>query len=70
LACILTAANEIVVEAFLKGKITFPDIWIVNEQIMQKATFIDKPTLDDYIATDREARIYASEIVSILQMKN
>lgn len=70
LACILNAANEIVVEAFLKGKIAFPDIWIVNEQIMQKATFIGKPTLDDYMATDREARIYASEIVSKLQLKN
>jgi len=70
LACILNAANEIVVEAFLKGKITFPDIWIVNEQIMQKSTFIAKPTLDDYMATDREARAYATEMVGILQLKN
>ena len=70
LACILNAANETVVEAFLKGKITFPDIWIVNEQIMQKSTFIAKPTLDDYMATDREARAYATEMVGILQLKN
>ncbi len=70
LACILNAANEIVVEAFLKGKITFPDIWNVNEQIMQKSTFIAKPTLDDYMATDREARAYAAEMVAILQIKN
>ncbi len=70
LACILNAANEIVVEAFLQGKITFPDIWAVNEQVMQKSTFIAKATLDDYIATDREARAYASGIVSILQLKN
>jgi len=70
LACILNAANEIVVEAFLKGKITFPDIWNVNEQIMQKSTFIAKPTLDDYMATDREARAYATEMVGILQLKN
>ena len=70
LACILNAANEIVVEAFLKGKITFPDIWYVNEQVMQKSTFIAQPTIDDYMATDREARAYASEIVSILQLKN
>jgi len=69
LACILNAANEIVVEAFLKGKITFPDIWNVNEQIMQKSTFIAKPTLDDYMATDREARAYATEMVGILQLK-
>ncbi|MCX6236604.1 MAG: 1-deoxy-D-xylulose-5-phosphate reductoisomerase [Bacteroidia bacterium] len=70
LACILNAANEIVVEAFLKGKISFPEIWIVNEQIMQKSTFINKPTLDDYMATDRESRTYASEMVSKLQLKN
>ena len=70
LACILNAANEIVVEAFLKGKIAFPDIWIVNEQIMQKSTFISQPTLDDYIATDREARAYAAEMVGLLQLKN
>jgi len=70
LACILNAANEIVVEAFLNGKIRFPDIWIVNEQVMQKSNFIARPTLDDYISTDSEARAYASEIVSILQLKN
>ena len=70
LACILNAANEIVVEAFMNGRITFPDIWIVNEQIMQKSTFIAQPSLDDYIATDREARAYAAEMVSILQLKN
>lgn len=70
LACILNAANEIVVEAFLKGKITFPDIWNVNEQIMQKSTFIANPTLDDYMATDCEARTYAAEMVGILQIKN
>ena len=70
LACILNAANEIVVEAFLKGKITFPDIWNVNEMVMQKSTFIAQPTLGDYIATDSEARAYASEIVSKLQLKN
>lgn len=70
LACILNAANEIAVEAFLKGKISFPDIWIVNEAIMQKSNFIAHPNLDDYIATDREAREYAAELVGILQLKN
>jgi len=70
LACILNAANEIVVAAFLKGGIAFPDIWKVNEQIMQKSMFISQPTLDDYIATDREARAYATEMVSKLQLKN
>ncbi len=69
LACILNAANEIVVEAFLKGRISFSEIWKVNELIMKKATFIQKPTLDDYMATDLEARAYASEMVSTLELK-
>jgi 1-deoxy-D-xylulose-5-phosphate reductoisomerase len=70
LACILNAANEIVVEAFLKGKIAFPDIWKVNEQMMQKSTFISRPTLEDYMVTDSETRAYAAEMVSMLQLKN
>jgi len=70
LACILNAANEIAVEAFLKGKISFPDIWNVNEAIMQKSTFISHPNLDDYIATDLETREYAAELVGLLQLKN
>lgn len=70
LACILNASNEIVVDAFLKGNISFRDIWKVNEQMMSKSTFIAKPTLDDYIATDCETRAYASEMVTLLQIKN
>jgi 1-deoxy-D-xylulose-5-phosphate reductoisomerase len=69
MACILNAANEIAVEAFLAGKISFPEIWLLNEQIMQKSVFIARPTLDDYIATDNEARGYASEMVEIFQLK-
>ena len=70
LACILNAANEIAVDAFLKNRITFPDIWLINEQLMRKSTFIARPTLDDYLATDREARIYALEIVDTLKLKH
>lgn len=63
LACILNASNEIVVEAFLRGRIKFPHIWQVNEEVMQKSQFILHPTLDDYIATDLEARAYTGELV-------
>ncbi len=70
LACILNAANEIAVEAFLKGNISFPDIWNINEVLMQKLFFIQSPTLDDYIATDREARLYARELAGTLQLKH
>jgi 1-deoxy-D-xylulose-5-phosphate reductoisomerase len=66
LACILNASNEIVVEAFLKGKINFPAIWRVNEQVMNKSQFIANPTLDDYIATDFETRAFTCELVKEL----
>lgn len=66
LACILNASNEIVVDAFLKGRIKFPAIWHVNEQAMQKSLFIANPTLEDYIATDQETRAYTGELVKEL----
>ena len=70
LACILNAANEIAVEAFLKKLISFPEIWQVNERMMQKSVFIQQPTLDDFLATDRDARAYALEMVGALQLKH
>jgi 1-deoxy-D-xylulose-5-phosphate reductoisomerase len=66
LACILNASNEIVVEAVLKGRIKFPSIWHVNEQVMQKSQFITNPSLDDYIATDLKTRAYTVELVKEL----
>jgi 1-deoxy-D-xylulose-5-phosphate reductoisomerase len=54
--CILNAANEIVVEAFLNKKITFLQMPEIIEKAMQKVTFIEKPTLDDLIHTNAEAR--------------
>ncbi|MEI6679304.1 MAG: 1-deoxy-D-xylulose-5-phosphate reductoisomerase [Mariniphaga sp.] len=69
MACILNAANEIAVEEFLKGNLTFPGIWAVNEQMMEKSVYIVQPTLDDYMATDCEVRAHAFEMVSALQLK-
>ena len=66
LACILNASNEVVVEAFLSGRISFPTIWHVNEQIMQQSSFVRNPTLADYIETDREARTRTLEFVGKL----
>jgi 1-deoxy-D-xylulose-5-phosphate reductoisomerase len=66
LACILNASNEIVVQAFLNGQITFPEMASVNEKVMEKLSFIGKPSLDDYIATDREARSVAKEFLTVL----
>ena len=59
--CILNAANEVAVDAFLKGKIGFFAMSDIIEQTISETTFISSPTLDDYIATDREARARSSE---------
>ncbi|MEN8839469.1 MAG: 1-deoxy-D-xylulose-5-phosphate reductoisomerase [Flavobacteriales bacterium] len=60
-ACVLNAANEITNKAFLDGKISFLDIGNINEKTIEKTTFITKPTLEDYIQTNTEARRIAQE---------
>ncbi|MEN8787653.1 MAG: 1-deoxy-D-xylulose-5-phosphate reductoisomerase [Flavobacteriales bacterium] len=60
-ACVLNAANEITNKAFLDGKISFLDIGYINEKTIEKTTFITKPTLEDYIQTNTEARRIAQE---------
>lgn len=63
MACILNAANEIAVDAFLKDKIKFLQIAELNEKCMQHVSFIKHPTLDDYIATDTETRKVAASFL-------
>ncbi|MFI5221144.1 MAG: 1-deoxy-D-xylulose-5-phosphate reductoisomerase [Bacteroidia bacterium] len=63
MACILNAANEIAVEAFLKDKIKFLQIADLNEKCMDKITFIQKPNLEDYVTTDEETRKLAASMV-------
>jgi 1-deoxy-D-xylulose-5-phosphate reductoisomerase len=63
MACILNAANEIAVDAFLKDKIKFLQIAELNEKCMQKVNFIHKPSLQDYIETDAETRKVAESLV-------
>lgn len=64
--CIVNAANEVVVAAFLNEKISFLDMSNVIEQTMQNTSFISKPTYDDYVSTDTEARRIASELIKKL----
>ena len=61
--CIVNAANEIVNAGFLRDQISFLGMSDVIEQTMQRATFIAKPTLDDYMETDAEARRIAKELL-------
>jgi 1-deoxy-D-xylulose-5-phosphate reductoisomerase len=61
--CILNAANEVAVAAFLKDEIKFLDIQRTIEHAMEKATFIAKPSLEQYFETDNETRVIARELI-------
>lgn len=65
MACTVNAANEVVVKAFLEDRIAFLDIPNVIEQTMHKLAFIEHPSIDDYIATDAEARRIAAQIAKL-----
>ena len=54
--CVVNAANEICVAAFLEERIKFTDMPKLIARAMEKATYILKPTLDDYLETDKEIR--------------
>jgi 1-deoxy-D-xylulose-5-phosphate reductoisomerase len=61
--CILNAANEVAVEAFLEKRIGFLEIPDVIERTLMKLGFIQKPELEDYFNTDLQARQIANEII-------
>ena len=63
MACIVNAANEVVVSAFLKDRIPFLRMSEVIEQAMAKVPFIQTPTYEDYVATDAEARRIAESLI-------
>ena len=60
--CILNAANEIAVARFLNDEIKFLQIAETVEKTLQQASFIAKPSLEELIASDAEARAIAKEI--------
>ncbi|MCC6837466.1 MAG: 1-deoxy-D-xylulose-5-phosphate reductoisomerase, partial [Bacteroidia bacterium] len=60
-ACILNAANEVAVDAFLKDKVSFLGMSDIVEKCLEKINFIGKPSYEDYVATDKETRVVASE---------
>ena len=62
-ACVMNAANEMAVFAFLRNRIGFLDITEVVEQTMNKIPFIEKPTLTDYFDSDAEARNFAASLL-------
>lgn len=62
--CIVNAANEIVNRGFLDGRCGFLQMSEIIEKTMEKTTFDPAPTYDTYVATDKEARIIASRIMT------
>lgn len=54
--CILNAANEVAVAAFLQGKCSFTGMSDLIEVVMAQVDFIAAPTVDDYVATDKVSR--------------
>ena len=63
--CILNAANEVAVDAFLHDKTKFLQMSDIIEQTMAKASFIAKPSYEDYAETDAEARRIAALMANI-----
>jgi 1-deoxy-D-xylulose-5-phosphate reductoisomerase len=61
--CILNAANEVVVQAFLDEQLGFMEMPDIIEKTMSLVRLIDHPAIRDYLETDREARRVASEII-------
>ncbi|MCE2494982.1 MAG: 1-deoxy-D-xylulose-5-phosphate reductoisomerase [Flavobacteriales bacterium] len=62
--CILNAANEIAVASFLRDQVGFLEMSDVIETTLAKATFIEKPSYEDYVASDAEARRIAAELIN------
>ena len=62
--CIVNAANEVAVAAFLHDKVSFLGMSDVIEQTMSKVDFIRIPTYEDYVATDTEARRVAEMLIN------
>jgi 1-deoxy-D-xylulose-5-phosphate reductoisomerase len=61
--CIINAANEVMVDAFLKDKVTFLGMSDVIENCMAKVNFISKPNYEDYVLSDSETRRLATSMI-------
>jgi 1-deoxy-D-xylulose-5-phosphate reductoisomerase len=65
LPCIMNAANEIAVYAFLRNRIGFLDMTDVIERVMDRVSFIEKPSLQEYFDSDGEARNFAADLIKL-----
>ena len=67
--CIINAANEIAVAGFLNNGLSFLAMSDVIEECMLKVGYQAKPTLEDYLNTDKETRIFAQNLIKQIPLK-
>jgi 1-deoxy-D-xylulose-5-phosphate reductoisomerase len=65
LPCIMNAANEIAVWAFLRNRVGFLDMTDIIEKTMNHVPFIEKPTLEEYLDSDAEARNFTASLIQL-----
>lgn len=63
--CVLNAANEIAVWAFLRNRVGFLDMTAMVEKTMQHVPFIAQPTMQEYFDSDAEARNFAASLINL-----
>jgi 1-deoxy-D-xylulose-5-phosphate reductoisomerase len=61
--CILNASNEVVVQAFLNGRIGFLQMSDIIEKALHTVSFMENPSYDDYVLTDKETRLFVEKII-------
>ena len=62
--CVMNAANEIAVAAFLENRIKFTDIFKIIEKTMEKTPHVKQPSYEDYVATNAAARAIAEQLTT------
>ncbi len=60
---VLNAANEVAVDAFLNGRLAFPGIWRVVEEVLEFSSTVRHPCLEELVVADSEARQLAAAAV-------
>ncbi|MFM2139347.1 MAG: hypothetical protein RJA57_1654 [Bacteroidota bacterium] len=65
LPCVMNAANEVAVYAFLRNRVNFLDMTAVIEKTMEQIPFIESPTLQEYFDSDAAARTFAADLIQL-----
>lgn len=66
--CVMNAANELVVHAFLQNRVGFLEMSDMIEKTLERVPYIEHPTLEDYMKSDEDARMYTAEFLKKSQL--